>query len=204
MVIDFDIFALLGLILIFGAVGWYLKKKKGKNRIFLIFYGFFCVYLTALYSNVLFPLAYIGHDYPPNIWHSFNCIPFVGILKWESLMNLGMLIPFGFGIPFMRKIPNAKGIIPFLLVPGFMIELIQFLSALASAGYTWRMIDINDWLCYGLGIGLGYLIFRLVASLILDMFPDEPEGETPANFVWQIFRRSTPSPQRETFGDEGY
>jgi len=204
MVIDFDIFALLGFILIFGLVGWYLKKKQDKSRLYLIFYGFFCVYLMALYSNTIFPLAYFGHDYPPNIWHSINCVPFVGIIKWESLMNICMLIPFGFAVPFMRKIPNVKTMIPAILIPGFMIELIQFLSALASDGYTWRMIDINDYLTYTLGIALGYLIFRLVASLVLELLPDEQEGATVMNYVRDIFDRSTPKPPKESFGDEGY
>lgn len=202
MVIDFDIFALLGFILIFGLVGWYLKAKQGKSRIYLIFYGFFCVYLTGLYSNTIFPLAYFGHDFPPNLWHAINCIPFIGIFKWESLMNIGMLIPFGFAVPFMRKIPNVKTMIPAILIPGFMIELIQFLSGLASAGYTWRLIDINDYISYSLGIVLGYLVFRLIASLFLELFPDEGEGVM--GYVRDIFDRSTPRPPREAYSDEGY
>lgn len=204
MVIDFDIFALLGFILIFGFVGWYLKSKKGKSRIYLIFYGFFCVYLTAMYSNTILPLAYFGHDYPPNLWHSINCIPFVGLFKWESLINICLLIPFGFAVPFMRNIPNAKAMIPAILIPGFMIELIQFLSGLVSGGFTWRAIDINDYLMYSLGIALGYLIFRVAASLILEMFPEKGEGETVMNYVWEILDRSTPKPIKEAFGDEGY
>jgi glycopeptide antibiotics resistance protein len=204
MVIDFDIFALLGFILIFGLLGWYLNKKQGKSRIYLIFYGFFCVYLTALYSNTIFPLAYFGHDYPPNLWHSIHCIPFVGLFKWESLMNICLLIPFGFAFPFMRNVANAKFMILPVLIPGFMIELIQFLSGLASAGYTWRLIDINDYMTYSLGIALGYLIFRLVATLVLELFPDHHEGENVANYVREIFDRSTPKPPKEAFGDEGY
>lgn len=204
MVIDFDIFAFLGLILIFSLVGWYLKRKQHKSRIYLIFYGFFSLYLIALYSNTIFPLAYFGHEFPPNLWQSIRCMPFVDLFKWESLMNLCMLIPFGFAIPFVRKIPNVKTMIPAILIPGFMIELIQFLSGLISAGYTWRLIDINDYLMYSLGIALGYLIFRLVASLVLELFPDQHEEEGVASYVREIFDRSTPRPPREAFGDEGY
>jgi glycopeptide antibiotics resistance protein len=204
MVIDFDIYALLGFILIFGLVGWYLKKKQNKSRIYLIFYGFFSLYLIALYSNTIFPLAYFGHEFPPNLWQSVRCIPFVGIFKWQSLMNICLLVPFGFAVPFMRTVSNAKTMIPIVLIPGFMIELIQFLSGLASAGYTWRLIDINDYLMYSLGIALGYLIFRLVASLVLEMFPDQYEGASVANYVRDILDRSTPKPPKESFGDEGY
>ncbi len=204
MVIDFDIFAFLGLILIFALVGWYLKNKLSKNRLYLIFYGFFSLYLIALCSNTIFPLAYFGHEFPPNLWQSIRCIPFVDLLKWESLMNLCMLIPFGFAIPFMRKIPNVKHMIPAILIPGVMIELIQFLSGLISAGYTWRLIDINDYLVYSFGIALGYLIFRIVASLVLELFPDQSEGESLMNYIREIFERSTPRPPREAFGDEGY
>jgi glycopeptide antibiotics resistance protein len=204
MVIDFDIFAFLGLILIFGLVGWYLKKKQGKSRLYLIFYGFFSFYLIALYSNTIFPLAYFGHDFPPNLWKSINCVPFVGIFKWESLMNLCLLVPFGFAVPFMRKIPNVKTMIPVMMIPGFMLELIQFLSGLISAGYTWRLIDINDYMMYSFGIALGYLVFRVVASLVLEFFPDRSEGESVRNYVWDIFDRSTPRPPKEAFGDEGY
>lgn len=204
MVIDFDIFAFLGLLLIFSLVGWYLKKKQSKSRLYLIFYGFFSLYLIALYSNTIFPLAYFGHDFPPNLWQSINCIPFVGLIKWESLMNLCMLIPFGFAVPFMRKIPNAKTMIPAMLIPGFMLELIQFLSGLISAGYTWRLIDINDYMMYSLGIALGYLIFRVVASLFLELYPDPGEGDTIGNYVREIFERSAPRPPKEFFSDEGY
>ncbi len=204
MVIDFDIFAFLGLILIFGLVGWYLKKKQGKSKLYLIFYGFFSLYLIALYSNTIFPLAYFGHDFPPNLWQSINCIPFVGLIKWESLMNLCMLIPFGFAVPFMRKIPNAKIMIPVILIPGFMLELIQFLSGLISAGYTWRLIDINDYLMYTVGIALGYVIFRFVASLVLELFPDHSESTSVMNYIREIFDRSIPRPPKEVFSDEGY
>jgi glycopeptide antibiotics resistance protein len=204
MVIDFDIFAFLGFILIFGLVGWYLKRKQNKSRLYLIFYGFFCLYLTGLYSSTIFPLAYFGHDLPSNLWQSINCIPFIGLLKWESLMNLCMLIPFGFAVPFMRKIPNAKTMIPAILIPGFMIELIQFISGLVSAGYTWRLIDINDYMMYSLGIALGYLIFRIVASLVLELFPDHIESGSVMNYIREIFERSTPRPQKEAFSDEGY
>jgi glycopeptide antibiotics resistance protein len=202
MVIDFDIFELLGFILIYGLVGWYLKKKQHKSRIYLIFYGFFCVYLTAMLSNTIFPLAYFGHDYPPNLWHSINCIPFVGIIKWESLMNLGMLIPFGFAVPFVWTIPSIKRMIPAILIPGFIIELIQFLSGLASEGYTWRLIDINDYISYSFGIALGYLFFRLIASIFLELFPDEGDGVM--KYIRDVFDRSTPKPRKESFSDEGY
>lgn len=204
MVIDFDIFAFLALILIFTLVGWYLKKKQGKSKLYLIFYSFFSLYLIALYSNTIFPLAYFGHDFPPNLWQSINCIPFVGLIKWESLMNLCMLIPFGFAVPFMRKIPNAKTMIPVILIPGFMLELIQFLSGLISAGYTWRLIDINDYLMYTMGIALGYVIFRFVASLVLELFPDHSESTSVMNYIREIFDRSTPRPPKEVFSDEGY
>lgn len=204
MLIDFDIFALLGFILIFGFIGWFLKNKRGKSRVYLIFYGFFCVYLTALCSNTIFPLAYIGNDNTPNLWHSINCIPFISLFKWESLMNIGMLIPFGFAVPFVRKIPNAKVMIPVILLPGFVIELIQFLSGLASSGYTWRLIDINDYISYSIGIALGYIIFRIAGSLVLDLFPDDVEGQTVMNNIREVFDRSTPKPPREDFSDEGY
>jgi glycopeptide antibiotics resistance protein len=204
MVIDFDIFAFLGLILIFGLVGWYLKKKQGKSRLYLIFYGFFAFYLIAMYSNTIFPLAYFGHDFPPNLWQSINCIPFVGLFKWESLMNLCLLVPFGFAVPFIRKIPNTKTMIPVMVIPGFMLELIQFLSGLISAGYTWRLIDINDYMMYSVGIALGYLIFRIVASLVLDLFPNQSEEASVMNYIWEIFYKSTPRPPKEAFGDEGY
>ncbi len=204
MVIDFDIFAFLGLILIFGLVGWQLKKKKDKSRLYLIFYGFFSFYLIALYSNTIFPLAYFGHDFPPNLWQSINFVPFTGLIKWGSLMNLFMLIPFGFAVPFVREIPNAKTMVPVILIPGFILEFIQFLSGLISAGYTWRLIDINDYMMYSLGIALGYLIFRIVASLVLELFPDQGEGDSVMNYIRGIFDRSTPKPPKEPFGDEGY
>ena len=119
-------------------------------------------------------------------------------------MNLCLLVPFGFAVPFMRKIPNVKTMIPVMLIPGFMLELIQFLSGLISGGYTWRMIDVNDYLMYSFGIALGYLIFRVVASLVLDLFPDRSEGESVQNYIWDIFDRSTPRQPEEAFGDEGY
>lgn len=202
MIIDFGVLVLLAFVLLYGLVGLYLNKKRGKSRIYLIFYGFFCVYLTCLLNSTIFPLAYLGHTFPSNLWQSINFIPGVGLFKWESLMNLFLLFPLGFAIPFIWKIPSAKAMIPAVLVPGFVIELIQFLSGLISSGYTWRLIDINDYISYSLGIALGYLVFRLVASLFLELFPDDGEGVL--KYIRDIFDRSVPKTPTESFSDEGY
>jgi glycopeptide antibiotics resistance protein len=204
MIIDFDIFALIGLTAIFVLIGWYLKKKKSKSRTYLLFYGFFAVYLTALLSNTIFPLAYFGHGFPSNLWQSIHLIPSLGLLKLDSLLNLCMMIPLGCLVPLLWKIKDARAMLPAVLIPGLVIEFFQFLTGLASQGYTWRLIDINDYLSYSLGIALGYLIFRLVATYTLELFPERSEEDNITNFVWEAFDRSTPKPVREAFGDEGY
>jgi glycopeptide antibiotics resistance protein len=202
MIINFNMISFLIMVLIFGLVGWFLFKKRGKNKVYLLIYGVFCLYLISVASVSIFPLAYFDNNAASNLWQSIDFIPLVGLFTKESLMNLVLLLPFGVVWPFVRVVPNALRMLPGILLPGLIIEGIQFLSGILSGGYTWWQISINDYLSYTLGIGLGYLIFRFAASLVLELFPMQTDDGT--HYFREVCERSVPHTIIVEESDGGY
>lgn len=176
MLIGFNIWTLLLLVAGFGGFGWYLVRKRAWERDRMMIYGGFALYLLCASSVTIFPLALIGSGMPPNLGEYISLIPGVNLFHLDSLIALVVAIPFGFAFPLLRPFRLSPRWILFAFVPGLAIELLQLLGALASGLYTWRYIGVNDILCYTLGIGAGYLLFRLMASLFLELYPEGDEG----------------------------
>ncbi len=202
MLIDFNIISFLVMVLLFGLIGLFLFKKRSKNKVYLLIYGTFCLYLISVASVSIFPLAYFGNNAVSNLRQSFDYIPLIGLFNKESLMNLVLLLPFGVAWPFIRVVPSALRMLPAILLPGLIIEGIQCLSGILSGGYTWWQISINDYLSYTLGVGLGYLVFRFAASLVLELFPVQANDEN--HYFRQVCERSVPHTIIVEASDGGY
>ena len=74
-----------------------------------------------------------------------------------SLLNILMLIPFGFGLPFVTRL-QMKGVIVLGALFSVAIELLQLLTGL-MARMTFRTADINDVIFNTVGTTLGYMLF---------------------------------------------
>ena len=89
-----------------------------------------------------------------------NLIPLV-TLKAEdiqtSLLNILLLTPFGFGLPFFTDFRMKRVVVTGALV-SIVIELLQLISGLV-ARITFRVADINDVIFNTIGVSIGYLLF---------------------------------------------
>jgi glycopeptide antibiotics resistance protein len=83
----------------------------------------------------------------------------------QSVQNVILTIPFGFGLNFITKVTSRFFfLLAFLL--GFGLEFTQYLLSLLLR-YSYRIVDINDVLFNALGVLLGYGLFRLFARMYI-------------------------------------
>src|ERR687885_2589032 len=107
-------------VLVFGLI-WigivtFLRLKKKKSLIYLISFTIFYVYLFKVLDYTLFQfqsLLLLKYFMPGLILNgqtagkSINLIPLVMLTSQDlktSLLNILMLVPFGFGLPFITNL----------------------------------------------------------------------------------------------------
>jgi len=142
-------------------------RKKGFA--FLAFFTVFYVYLFKVLDYTLFQyqsLLVLKH-WMPNLrlnglaaTDSLNLIPLVGLTPADamtSLLNILMLVPFGFGLPFITRL-RMKGVVLSGALFSILIELMQ-LSTGILANTTFRVADINDVIFNTTGAAIGYVMF---------------------------------------------
>ncbi len=143
---------------------WWRKRKPA----YLLFFSLFWLYLLLLVSVVVFPfeinLAPGSSPEAPKIilipFYVTNCER-LGSCVLETVGNVLLTVPFGFGISFLWKLKPR--VIPWLgLSLGVGIELQQLIVSLIFRS-DFRTVDINDALLNALGVWLGYLLFRFSA-----------------------------------------
>ena len=89
-----------------------------------------------------------------------NLIPLVTLTHADlktSLLNVLLLIPFGFGLPFITNL-RMKKIVVIGALFSLVIECLQLITGL-MAGITFRIADINDVIFNIVGVAVGYLLF---------------------------------------------
>jgi glycopeptide antibiotics resistance protein len=163
-IIDFDLSTVLLFGLIWIGITAFLVSKK-KKIVYLIFFTIFYVYLVKVLEYTQFPI-YLSESMKENVgqhvWTNMNLIPFIAISKEAiktSALNLLLTIPFGFSLPFICDL-RLRGITIAGLILSVSLELLQLTTALV-AGFTFRIIDINDVIFNTLGAVAGYLLFIL-------------------------------------------
>ncbi|MEB6551427.1 VanZ family protein [Heyndrickxia sporothermodurans] len=161
MVIFFNGWILYSFIVLYFISIFFLKFVLHKNYIYLLFFSIMYIYLYNVINITQFPI-YVDELQREtfggqNVWKDMNLIPFKDIFNMTSLLNIVMTIPLGFGLPFLIK-ANIKKITFWGFLSGFLLETMQLLAAL-YAGYTFRVVDINDLIFNWLGTLIGYLIF---------------------------------------------
>jgi glycopeptide antibiotics resistance protein len=89
-----------------------------------------------------------------------NLIPLVALAPQDlktSLLNILLLVPFGFGLPFITNF-RMKKVVFVGMVFSIGIELLQLMTGLI-AKITFRIADINDVIFNTVGVVIGYILF---------------------------------------------
>lgn len=159
--------------LLFGLI-WlgivaFLRLKKKESFAYLAFFTVFYVYLFKVLDYTLFQfqsLLLLKHFMPGLMLNGqeagkdVNLVPLVALTLEDlktSLLNVLVLVPFGFGLPFVTSLRMKKVVLVGALL-SVAIELLQLATGLL-AGTTFRIADINDVIFNTAGAAIGYVLF---------------------------------------------
>jgi glycopeptide antibiotics resistance protein len=158
--VDFD-----GSIVLTAAIGWipvaiFLRRKRKKSLVFLIFITAFFFYLVRVVGYTQFPLI-IGTPYGTgqSQWMVPNIIPVVGLGYRDfqsSLFGVLLMIPFGCGLPLITSL-GVRGTLIAGLGVSLSMEVLQLASDVLFIHH--QRADINDVLFNVTGVLIGYLLF---------------------------------------------
>jgi glycopeptide antibiotics resistance protein len=145
----------------------FLRLKK--SPAYLIFFTIFYVYIFKVLDYTLFQfqsLVFLKYFMPDLILNGqtagkeINLVPLITLTSQDlttSLLNILLLIPFGFGLPFITDY-RMKKIVVIGALFSLVIELLQLITG-RMAKMTFRIADVNDVIFNTLGAAIGYLLF---------------------------------------------
>lgn len=170
MLIDFDIFTVVLLFVIYIISILILKYKFNKSAAYLIIYTFLFIYLSEVLKYTQFPIMVrtdLQEKINQNILASINFVPLVHLVKDDiqtSILNFVMAVPFGVLVPMLKKVKFRK-LLLYAVLFGLVIEAFQLIVALA-VGFTFRVIDVNDIIFNGLGVVSGYFVYKILIFIL--------------------------------------
>lgn len=165
----FNVLTVLLCILVWIGMVMFLWLKKKKSIMYLLFFTLFYIYLVKVLDYTLFQFQsllllklFLPHLILRGVTagKSLNLIPLIRLTSRDlltSLLNILLLIPFGFGLPFITNFRMRKIVIIGMLF-SIVIELLQLITGL-MAKITFRIADINDVIFNTVGVAVGYLLF---------------------------------------------
>lgn len=165
----FNALTVLSIGLIWIGIVMFLRLKKNKSVVYLMFFTIFYVYIGKVLDYTLFQfqsLILLKHFMPGLILQgqtdgkNINLIPLITLVPADiktSLLNILLLIPFGFGLPFITNLRMKKVVVTGALL-SIVIELLQLITGY-MAKITFRIADINDVLFNTVGAAIGYMLF---------------------------------------------
>ncbi len=164
-----NIFTLLVCVLIWICLIAFRRLRKKKSFLDLTYLTLFFVYVVKVLDYTLFQFQslLLLKVFMPKLMlngqaagKTLNLIPLITLSSQDlktSLLNILMLVLFGFGLPFVTNFRMKK-----VVVSGFLfsvaIELLQYLTGVL-AKMTFRIADINDVIFNTVGVVIGYLLF---------------------------------------------
>jgi glycopeptide antibiotics resistance protein len=155
--------------LIWLGIVMFLRLKKQKDIIYLLFFTIFYVYLIKVLDITLFQFQtlILLKQFVPNLilqgqpaGQTMNLIPLITLTPEElrtSLLNILLLVPFGFGLPFITNLRFKKIVVAGALF-SLAIELLQLVTGFMGK-ITFRIADINDVVFNTVGVAVGYILF---------------------------------------------
>lgn len=158
---------LLGMIWL-GIAAFFMLKKK-KDLVYVLFFTIFYIYLYKVFDYTLFQfqsLLLMKHFMPDlmvnglSAGKSVNLIPLAILTPGDvktSLLNILLMIPFGFGLPFITNFRMKRVVVSGALF-SIIIEFLQLITGF-MANTTFRVADVNDVIFNTAGAAIGYLLF---------------------------------------------
>lgn len=134
-----------------------------------MFFTLFYIYIVKVLDYTLFQFQslLLLRYFMPNlilqgesVGKNMNIIPLIMLSPQDlktSLLNILLLIPFGFGLPFITDFRMKK-----LVIIGALFSItIEFLQLITGfmAKITFRIADINDVIFNTVGVAVGYILF---------------------------------------------
>jgi glycopeptide antibiotics resistance protein len=165
----FDLLTILLFGLIWIGIVTFLRLKKKKSVVYLIFFTIFYSSLFKVLDYTLFQfqsLLLLKHFMPDLILNGqtvgkdMNLIPLVTLTPQDlktSFLNILLLVPFGFGLPFLTDL-RMKKIVVIGALFSIVIEFLQLVTGFI-ANITFRIADINDVVFNTVGVAIGYILF---------------------------------------------
>lgn len=151
----------------------FLRLRKGKSFVYLGFFTVFYVYLFKVLDYTLFQFQslLLLKVFVPGLMlrgqeegASVNLVPLVTLAREDqrtSLLNVLLLVPFGFGLPFLAKL-HAKQVVAAGALLSAAIELLQLLTGQLT-DMTFRVADVNDVIFNTIGAAIGYWAYAMTA-----------------------------------------
>ena len=170
-----------------------LWKKKYRLS-YLFFFSIFWIYLLFVFGAIIFPIHPLPEIYSFRLRTNF--IPFyfgacyIPRLCLRNIIgNILLTIPLGFGISFVAQL-KSRNFLWLAILAGTVFETLQLVLGLTFRS-SFRVIDINDVILNGLGVGAGYLLFRLFGFFYLFITKSFEMHRMPFFvYVHEVVRRS--------------
>ncbi len=176
----FDLLTVLLFSLLWICIVIFLWFKKKKDFVYLIFFTVFYVYMFKVLDYTLFQFQslILLKYFMPNlilqgqtVGKDLNLIPLVTLTPRDvetSFLNTLLLIPFGFGLPFITNFRMKKIVLIGALFSG-IIEFLQFITGYMTK-ITFRVADINDVIFNTVGVVIGYILFVIFMRIYRKLF----------------------------------
>lgn len=165
----FDLLTVLLVGLIGIGIVTFLRLKKKKSLVYLLFFTIFYVYLVTVlyYTEFQLQSLFLLKYFIPNLMlqgqavgKNMNLIPLITLTPQDlkiSLLNILLMIPFGFGLPFITNF-RMKKIVVIGALFSIVLEFLHLITGL-MAKMTFRVADINDVIFNTVGVAAGYILF---------------------------------------------
>jgi glycopeptide antibiotics resistance protein len=146
-----------------------LRVRKRQGRVYLLVFTLFFVYVVVVLDRTLFQfqsLIVLKH-FAPHLMlngqgdgNTVELVPLVTLTSEDlatSLLNVLLMVPFGFGLPAITTLRFAGTVTAGVLF-SVAIEVLQLVTGLVG-GVTFRIADVNDVIFNATGVVLGYWLF---------------------------------------------
>lgn len=146
-----------------------LRMRKRQGLVYMLFFTIFFVYVVVVLDRTLFQfqsLIVLKH-FAPHLMlngqgdgNTVDLIPLVKLTHEDletSLLNVLLMVPFGFGLPFITNL-RFVGTVTAGVLFSVVIEVLQLVTGLIG-GVTFRIADVNDVIFNATGVVLGYWLF---------------------------------------------